>query len=287
MFPLLEDQGPWDIRLPSVLWSSSAHLEFPLYMAVDFFNKEQTLFRHKFVSYWLSFKVQKVTKHLYSSESQPWQMSHSTAIWPVDFWIPKTPRDMVSRVFSKSFRKKTLLLKSHRYYEGLFFQVIYIFNDFNLHFLRDLGAKWYHLGELFHCNSAKLAAWLCPIMITATPGKGRMGDGLWQKAGVDLDKQVEKNILSLEHSKQNEIKQPTDLHNQKNLKICWAFPNSCETCICFGANQAGKMPLPKSPSCSRDQRSKEKQNSNLGKWIQNLKILSYLSSFSSLMCLGK
>lgn len=64
---------------------------------------------------------------------------------------------------------------------------------------------------------------------------------------------------------------------KKNLKICWAFQNSCETCVCSGANQAGKMPLPKSPSYSGEQRSKEKKNTNLGKWINNLK-----NSFPSL-----
>lgn len=41
------------------------------------------------------------------------------------------------------------------------------------------------------------------------------------------------------------------------------------TCICSGANQVGKMPLRRSLSCSREQRSKERQKTNLGKWIKN------------------
>lgn len=88
-------------------------------------------------------------------------------------------------------------LKSNQTYlhttKVIFSLTIQNFNDFKLYFLRDLCAIWYHGGELFHCNSAKLAAFLCPIMSPATK-EGKTGDSLWQKARVNLDKLVEKNI---------------------------------------------------------------------------------------------
>lgn len=175
---------------------------------------------------------------------------------------------MVSRPFSKIFRKKPLLSKSHTYYEGLFPQTIWNFNEFKLHFLRDLlvlnDTIW---GSCFTATLS--AACLCPIMCTATPGKSRTGESLWQKARVNLDKLVEKNILSLESSKQNKIKTTNRSEQSKKSENLLGISKFLWDCICSGANQAGKMPLPKSPSCSREQRSKVKQNSNLGNSIQN------------------
>lgn len=86
-------------------------------------------------------------------------------------------------------------------------------------------------------------------MSTATPGKSRTGDSLWEKAGVNLDKLVEKIMLSLEYSKQNKGKKICTI--KKIGKLAEQFQNSCEACTCSGNNQAGKMPLSKSPSCSR------------------------------------
>lgn len=81
-------------------------------------------------------------------------------------------------------------------------------------------------------------------MSTEALAKGRTGDSLWEKARVNLSKLVEKIILSLENSKQGKKKKGCqNTCTVKQSENFWAFQNSCETCICSGANHTGKMPL--------------------------------------------
>lgn len=85
----------WYHRLPSVLWYSPVLPGIPsaIWLFVVLTKKQRmNTSQHKCFSSWLPFKVQKATKHLYSSESQPWWMSCSTKIWSVDIWVSKTPQ---------------------------------------------------------------------------------------------------------------------------------------------------------------------------------------------------
>lgn len=109
-------------RLPSVLWSSSVlpGISSAIWLFVASTKNGHFLTKKKYFSSCLSSEIQKVTCF---SEFQPWLIFRSTKIWPVDFWISKT-LSRWSAGFSVRFSEKKMLLKSHSYDEGLFFQII-------------------------------------------------------------------------------------------------------------------------------------------------------------------